>query len=206
MLGITRKNTGKDYYLPGILKAIENNCEIKNSRNLIRDLEKVFNTEEGRKSDTKEKNLLEILPVKNIKVADRVENWQQAMRISGQILIDNNYAGEDYIESVIEMINKHGTYMVLKNNFILGHGNRLKNKKKAGLSFLFLKEAVEFPENNFINCVIVLCSRDKKEHTFGLLELHRIIDNYDLYKKISDKNFPAEIHEVIKLGREKIKK
>ena len=167
-----------------VLKVIKENCDVRNSKELTEGLEKIFSTEDEKIMESHRKNLLELLPKENIKVVNSVKNWQEAMEISGRILVDNGYTEWEYVESVIDMVYKHGTYMVLKKNFILGHGNYLEKVRKAGLSFLYIKEGVEFPENHFINCVITLCSRDKKEHTFGLLELHRVIENCDLYKKI----------------------
>ena len=205
-LGIKRKNASKEYYMHEVLKIIKENCDIKNNKNLMMGLEKIFTTENEKIMEASRKNLLELLPEKNIKVVNSVRNWQEAMEISGKILVDNGYADWEYVESVMDMVYKHGTYMVLKKNFILGHGNYLEKVKRAGLSFLYIKDGVEFPENHFINCVITLCSRDKKEHTFGLLELHRVIENCDLYRKISGKNSGFEIYKEIKSGWEKIKK
>ena len=204
-LGIKRKNASKEYYIHEVLKIIKENCDIRNNKGLTEGLEKIFSTEDEKIMESHRKNLLELLPKENIKVVNSVKNWQEAMEISGRILVDNGYTEWEYVESVIEMVHKHGTYMVLKKNFILGHGNYLEKVKKAGLSFLYIKEGVEFPENHFINCVITLCSRDKKEHTFGLLELHRVIENCDLYKKISEKNSGDEVYKEIKSGWEKIK-
>ena len=204
-LGIKRKNASKEYYIHEVLKIIKENCDIRNNKELTEGLEKIFSTEDEKIMESHRKNLLELLPKENIKVVNSVKNWQEAMEISGRILVDNGYTEWEYVESVIEMVHKHGTYMVLKKNFILGHGNYLEKVKKAGLSFLYIKEGVEFPENHFINCVITLCSRDKKEHTFGLLELHRVIENCDLYKKISEKNSGDEVYKEIKSGWEKIK-
>ncbi len=204
-LGIKRKNADKEYYMHEVLKIIRENCDIRNNKGLTEGLEKIFSTEDEKIMESHRKNLLELLPKENIKVVNNVKNWQEAMEISGRILVDNGYTEWEYVESVIDMIHKHGTYMVLKKNFILGHGNYLEKVKKAGLSFLYIKEGVEFPENHFINCVITLCSRDKKEHTYGLLELHRVIENCDLYRKISEKNSGGEVYEEIKSGWEKIK-
>ena len=204
-LGIKRKNANKEYYMHEVLKIIRENCDIRNNKNLTEGLEKIFSTEDEKIMESNRKNLLELLPKENIKVVNSVKDWQEAMEISGRILVDNGYTEWEYVESVIDMIHKHGTYMVLKKNFILGHGNYLEKVKKAGLSFLYIKEGVEFPENHFINCVITLCSRDKKEHTYGLLELHRVIENCDLYRKISEKNSGGEVYKEIKSGREKIK-
>ena len=205
-LGIKRKNANKEYYMQEVLKIIKENCDVKNNRDLIKGLEKLFSTEDEKIMESHRKSLPELLPQGNIKVVNSVKNWQEAMEISGRILVDNGYTEWEYVESVIDMVYKHGTYMVLKKNFILGHGNYLEKVNKAGLSFLYIKEGVEFPENHFINCVITLCSRDKKEHTFGLLELHRVIENCDLYRKISGMNSGYEIYKEIKSGWEKIKK
>ncbi len=204
-LGIKRKNASREYYMHEVLKVIKENCDVRNSKELTEGLEKIFSTEDEKIMESHRKNLLELLPKENIKVVNSVKNWQEAMEISGRILVDNGYTEWEYVESVIDMVYKHGTYMVLKKNFILGHGNYLEKVRKAGLSFLYIKEGVEFPENHFINCVITLCSRDKKEHTFGLLELHRVIENCDLYKKISEKNSGDEVYREIKSGWEKIK-
>ena len=205
-LGIKRKNINKDYYINEILKIIKENCRIKNIKNLVKGLEDIFNREDEKIMEYKMKDLIELLPQENIKVVDRVKNWQESMEISGQILIDNGYIEKEYLKNVIEMIYRYGMYMVLKKNYILGHGNYIEKVKKTGLSFLYIKEGVEFPENNFINCVIILCYCNKNEHTLGLLELYKIIENYDLYKKISGKNSGYEIYKEIKSNWEKIKK
>lgn len=171
------KNHKTSLYFSDILSIIEKNTKIQNIKNLENDLKNYFGDKLIMDLDLKkQRSLLKMLPIENIKIIETCENWEMATRMSSQILIDNEYTNIGYTEKVIKTIIDSGPYMIIGKETILPHAGVKKHVNKTGFSFLKLKNAVEFPEGNMIKNIITLSSIDKEEHIEALLELKKIID------------------------------
>ena len=59
----------------------------------------------------------------NIHVLERVEDWKDAVRKSGKILLENQSIEERYIEAAIKNIEKLGNYVVITDNVAMPHSN-----------------------------------------------------------------------------------
>lgn len=206
--GIRRININyeKSFYVNKILDIIAENAEIKNKETLIDSLSEFLGENIDNYETVQDKGILRYLPRENIKIMEDTEDWEKAIKEAGNILVNHEYVKEAYIEDIIKTIKKFGMYMVLKNKFLLGHGNFSESVMKTGFSLLVLKKSVLFPENKKIKYIIILSSRDKEEHAFALLELHKIIDKYNLYEKIKYLDNVNKIYEELKKGKLELNK
>ena len=203
-----KEKTYESVSMGKVMEIIEKYGRIENRNAMEKELELYLNVN---REEEKEyiKTLPEILPAENIKITGEVKNWQEGIRESGKILLENGYIKESYIEECVEIIYEKGMYMLIGKNIILPHGSIKKNVFKTGMSFLKLKKEIEFPENIKIKNIVMLATLDKKEHINAFLQLKKIIDEtkflddiekitdekklYDLmtakFEKIKDKNF-----------------
>jgi mannitol/fructose-specific phosphotransferase system IIA component (Ntr-type) len=141
--------------------------------------------------------LTDLLPLENIEIVEKAENWEDAVKLSGRILLKNGYIKDSYIEDMIGIIKKSGLYMVIGKDIILPHAENRGNVNQAGLSFLLLKKAVEFPEEYKIKNVVTLASNSKEETVGALMQLKKIIDATSFLEKLEDVKTEEEILDLI---------
>lgn len=187
-----------DIDIPQVIKIIKKYSSIADQKRLKEDLSLFLNHKPIEKKEFKEKTLLEILPLKNIKIIKKIDNWNNAIDIAGSILLKNNYIKKNYIEEMKNKIKELGLYMLIGDQIILPHGDISNKIIKTGISYLQLIEPVIFPGNIKIKHIFSLASLDFKEHVFGLLQLKEIIDKPNFKNELENCNHELDIFNVIK--------
>lgn len=192
------KNRKNRVNISEIIKIIKKFSDIQNEEHLTNDLIKYFENLENKKVENFiEPSLTDILPLKNIKIAKYMNNWEQAVFEAGKILKDNGYIKEKYLYEMIEKIKELGMYMLIGEGIILPHADIGENVIKTGISYLQLKTPVLF-QNIEIKHIFALVSCDKKEHIKGLLELKENIDEKNLKEILEKCQTEKEIFKIIK--------
>ena len=192
------KKITQEISLASLIEIIERNCKIEDRKQLEKQLKNYFGNrliiEESKKHDL---GLTDLLPLENIKITENVEKWEEAVKLSGEILQKNGYIKDSYIEDMIEIIKKSGPYMIIGKDIILPHAEIKKNVKRTGLSFLKLKKEIEFPEGNKIKNIVTLASTSREEHIKALMELKKIIDTTNFLAKLEEVKTEKEIFYLI---------
>jgi mannitol/fructose-specific phosphotransferase system IIA component (Ntr-type) len=143
--------------------------------------------------------LNEIIPLQNIKTNINAENWEQAVRISGDLLLKNKSIKENYILKMIENVKKYGPYIVISPGIALAHAESSDDVLKNDISMIILKNAVKFGNkaNDPVKIIISFSAKESKSHLKILSKLSEIMDNKDFYKKITNINKSEEIYTFI---------
>lgn len=111
-----------------------------------------------------------IILEKNIKLKTLANNWMDAMRLSGQLLVDSEFIKSGYIEATIKNVNEYGPYIVIAPGIALSHSRPDENVLKTGISLLTLREPVHFNcENDPVDIILTLAAVDDTDH-LALLE------------------------------------
>lgn len=192
----TRKN---QVNISKLVEIIQKYCYIWDKEGLVNSL--VCYDDKRKSKYFKEYEILslsDMLPVRNIKVLDKVCDWQKAMIEAGEILYENGYITKSYINKMIEKVKELGVYMLIGDSVILPHAEPEKNVMKTGISYLQLKEYVMFPENILIKHIFVLASRDKKEHINGVLALKQNLDEHKLKEILESCKTVQEMFDIFK--------
>lgn len=106
-----------------------------------------------------------VIEERNILLQASVTDWEQAMRRSGQLLIDSGYVTAGYVESTINTVKEMGPYIVLGPGLALSHSRPDGNVLRTGISLLTLKEPVEFgSELGPVSVVLTLAAKDDESH------------------------------------------
>ncbi|MBW5380501.1 PTS sugar transporter subunit IIA, partial [Brachyspira hampsonii] len=79
-----------------------------------------------------------------IKIVENVSNWEEALRIGAKSLVDNNSIEEKYVQSIIDDVYKYGPYVVLTDGAAMPHSRPENGVLKMGMSFLKVKNGVDF--------------------------------------------------------------
>lgn len=193
-------------YYKSLMDIIYKNCDIKDENNLKNDMQNILginieNYKDGKqKRDDDIKEFKDFINLKNIKIIEQIKTFEEGIRIAGDILINLNVITKRYVESCIKFFKEQSGYMLIGQNTILPHSDNFKSVKKTGYCFLKLRNPINLQyEKNFydIENIILLASKDAKNHRSSLLDLKTMIDEYNLEKMIHNCNKEEELLKII---------
>ncbi|MGA9290620.1 MAG: PTS sugar transporter subunit IIA [Anaerobacillus sp.] len=104
----------------------------------------------------------EILSTENVLLNETAATKEEAIRMAGQILVDNGYVDESYLEQMQEREKITTTYM--GNSVAIPHGTEDAKKavKHSGLSIVQLREGVDFGDGNIAKIIIGIAGKDNE--------------------------------------------
>lgn len=105
------------------------------------------------------------------------KDWRDAIRLSGAGLVAGGAATKEYTNQMIAAVEEHGPYIVIAPGIALAHGRPSDAVLTGGLSWVSLKEPVEFghPKNDPVSLVIGLAAVDHTTHMDVLKALAGIL-------------------------------
>jgi transcriptional antiterminator/mannitol/fructose-specific phosphotransferase system IIA component len=182
-----------------ILDIITDNCTIKDYENLRNKLSAYLNINENRKSDKYKPSLKEIINIDCIKLKFETKSWEEAVRKSGQILMDNGCIEKSYIDAMVNTVKKVGPYIVVLPGIAMPHASPEDGVLKTGISILTLKNPISFgnKENDPVSVLIAISTINKLNHMNALKQLMNIIEKDDFVSKALAARNPEEILNLI---------
>ena len=136
-------------------------------------------------------HIKDFISEKNVMFVDKVENWEEAVRLSGDLLKNLGCIKEEYKEEMVDLVKKFGSYIVIEDRIAIPHAGISTNVLKMGIGVLVVKNAVEFPGNKKANIFISFAIKESNSHLNILNDLFNLITKYQLRKKLTkvkDKN------------------
>jgi PTS system ascorbate-specific IIA component len=117
--------------------------------------------------------LSELLTESTIRLNVTAKDWEDALRLGTQLLIDTGGVETEYIDAMLEMIHEMGPYVVIAPGLVLGHSRPDAGVNRTCFSLITLKEPVEFgvPANDPIDVVFSFAAPNKDDHIEALREL-----------------------------------
>lgn len=110
-------------------------------------------------------------------VTKPIENWQQAVRMGVQILVDGHITTANYADEIIKLTMENGPYMVLGKHIMLAHSRQ--PSEAVGFSFLRLSEPVTCLGKS-VQIIITMASPNQEAHLNFLAKLSPKISSGDL--------------------------
>ena len=144
--------------------------------------------------------LLEYL-VKNdsIKVKQKAETWEDAVRITFRPLLEKGVIEEEYIDSVIERTHELGPYYILAPGLAMPHERPEKGVLKDGFSFITLEKPVVFPDGQEVDILIGLAATSSDIHNEEAIpQIVMLFDDEAAFEKIRKAESTDEIIELLK--------
>lgn len=144
--------------------------------------------------------LLELINNNVIELGVKAQDYEEAIRKAGQLLVNDGKVEEKYVDSMINVANDIKGYIVIAPGIALPHARPELGTKKIGLSIITLDKPINFGNeaNDPVSVVIPLAAVDSKSHLELLQELSMLLDNNDLVEKFTNCNKKEEIIELIK--------
>jgi PTS system mannitol-specific IIA component len=103
-----------------------------------------------------------ILAKENILLNASLGSKEEAIRLTGSILVDKGYVDADYIEKMLEREELTSTYM---GNFVaIPHGTEDSKPfvKESGISFIQVPQGVDFGNGNIVKLLIGIAGKDNE--------------------------------------------
>ena len=130
-------------------------------------------------------------------VDEKANSWEEAIEIASKPLIEKGYIEKEYVDSMIQSVNTHGPYMVLKDYFALMHARPEDGVNRMSMSLYVSSNPINM-KGKEVKIFLVLASIDNDSHLDWLKKIIEIIDS-DSYEVIMNGS-KAEILEVLKEG------
>jgi mannitol operon transcriptional antiterminator len=146
------------------------------------------------------KFLYEIIDEDDISLDISVENWQEAVQRSGELLKTKGYIEQRYIDKMINNVQVNGPYIVFNPGVAFAHASPVDGARKLAVSIIRLKEEVKFNHkvNDPVKFIFCLSVADYKSHINAFFNLVKMIGNKEIFNIFNHASHPKEIIEVIR--------
>lgn len=134
--------------------------------------------------------LTDIVSPDKILLHQSVSDWQQAITIAAQPLLDSDYINPEYITAMINAVKNYGPYIVIAKGVALAHARSEDGVKNMGLSIMTTKNPVNFgnSENNPVKIIFCLAAPDPTTHIDVMRSLVNIINENWKIEQLSQIN------------------
>lgn len=167
-----------DVTIDKLMAIINRHCSVVDRRGLMSELAGLLGArdETGLTAEARPK-LRELLTENTIQLDVRAVDWEDAIRIAGNIMHQNGYIKSGYIDSMIDAVRKMGPYIVVGKGIALPHAQTAKDVRKTGMCFIRLSPPVVFgnPDNDPVELLFAFAATDASFHLPALFELSRLI-------------------------------
>ena len=174
--------------LKKLISIIESNAEINDKQKLIDNLKDEFEDKIVNDIQKTGHTLRKLLKKENVKFIERTEDWKEAILQSGNLLVSNKKVTSEYVKEMIELVEKHGPYIVIEEGIAMPHAGVSENVLETGISLLVVKEKVALPEGRNANIFLSFAAKNKNDNIdimndlFELITKHKFIDEVSKMK------------------------
>ncbi len=139
----------------------------------VRERMKSFFREKNYADVQEKKGLARYLTEEATRLGASADNWREAIRQAGEVLLNLGCIEERYIEEMIRAVVQMGPFIVLDKGIALAHAGPKDGVLKTGMSFVTLQNGVDFgtESGDPVKIVIGLAADGTAEHIEAINEL-----------------------------------
>lgn len=193
--GIEKNKTSVS--LKKLLAIIEENAEISDRQKLIDSLKNEFEDRIINDIQKTGYTLKKLLKKENVKFIDEAENWKEAIFQSGDLLVSNKKVTLEYVHEMIELVEKHGPYIVLEEGIAMPHAGISENVLETGISLLVVNERVSLPEGRNASIFLSFAAKNKNDNIDIMNDLFELITKYEFINKVSKMKNYSELERYL---------
>ena len=140
-----------------------------------------------------------IVEKKHYKFVDRVDSWQESVRLSTESLVADGSVDADYYQQIVDCITKYGPYVVFDHYVAMPHSQEnASGVHKTGIGFMRVKEEVSFGkdedgEEKIAKLSFTLAACNPDEHLNNIQQLAALFCNEELLDALMEANTPEDI-------------
>lgn len=135
---------------------------------------------------------MSVLTVENIVLNKELSTMEEAIRFTGQVLVDRGYVEPAYIEKMLEREEMTSTFM--GNSVAIPHGtdDAKKEVKQSGLAIVQVPAGVDFGGGNMAKLLIGIAGKGD-EHLEILSNIAVVVADADNVEKIVNAETAEEV-------------
>lgn len=144
--------------------------------------------------------LEQFLPKSRIQIVEKVNSWQDAVRLCAKPLLDEGMIETRYVDNIFRIYEKVGPYFVIAPRIAMPHARPEEGAIATGFSLLVVSSGVNFysEDNDPVSLIIMLSAKDNTEHLSALASVAEILsDDANIERLINAKTID-EIFTLIK--------
>lgn len=136
--------------------------------------------------------------LENIRVNQKASDWEDAIRIAGNLLVECGSITPEYIDNMIQNVHELGPYIVLMPQFALAHAAPCEAVKKSDMSIITLQDEVDFhSDNGPVQIVLCLACTDQESHIERLQSIAVKLMMDDMIDKICACQDAEELYHLL---------
>lgn len=167
-----------------LLNIIKENTTIQNEEKLLKEIENLFGIPVISLYNPNKINLFNYMTEENIRYLDKVNDWKESLQIVAESLLVQGKIKRRYIEEIVKVISSFGPYFVIRNYIAIPHGQIDENILNDGVSILYIKNGIKFPENKIVKLIILVASKNKNTLINTIKRINDISEDISLYQKL----------------------
>jgi PTS system ascorbate-specific IIA component len=140
-----------------------------------------------------------VIETNNISLKLSASDWEEAIKFAGELLYENGYIEERYIDDMISAVKDLGPYIVLAPGIAFAHSRPESGVIKTGISMITLKEPVKFgnKDNDPVNIVFAIAAENNSSHVNMLKKLSSFLDSDQNIEFLKNESNPKKISDKI---------
>ena len=144
-------------------------------------------------------NIKELLPIERIALNVQANDWEDAVRSVGRLMVDTGVVEEEYIEGMIATTKELGPYIVIAPGVAIPHSRPEDGVITTCLAFARLNPPINFGNeaNDPVRVLFALGAMDHSEHVEALKEIAEILTDQDQFDKLLKAKTVREITEIL---------
>ncbi len=184
--------------LKKLISIIESNAEINDKQKLIDSLKDEFEDKIVNDIQKTGHILRKLLKKENVKFIEKTEDWKEAILQSGNLLVSNRKVTSEYVKEMIELVEKHGPYIVIEEGIAMPHAGISENVLETGVSLLVVKERVALPEGRNANIFLSFAAKNKNDNIDIMNDLFELITKYKFIDEVSKMKSYGQLEQYFK--------
>lgn len=119
---------------------------------------------------------------------ERTDSWEDAIRISCRMLVDEGIVDDNYAQKLIDQIHEHGPYIVLLPNLAMPHtSTNVEGVFETAIGFTWFKYPVSFDANDSskdAQTFFTLAAVDEAKHLENMSSLFELLSEGDTLEQV----------------------
>ena len=127
------------------------------------------------------------------------KKWEDAVEASCKPLIDEGVIEKQYVNSIIDSVNKYGPYIVIAPNICIPHAQEGEGVNEKAICFMRTEESVHFsddPEQD-ARLFFVLASTNNEQHMSNLVNMVALIEDSKVVEKLLSANCVEDLKSIL---------
>lgn len=143
--------------------------------------------------------LSDLLTVDVINLNIQCDGWEEALQHGTNLLVENDYIQNEYVEAIIQNFKNLGPYMVVAPGIVLSHARPEDGVNQVCMSLITLRDAICFghEDNDPVKLIITFAAIDNVSHLSALSQLMDLFMNNTDIEKIMKATKNREVLDII---------